>query len=244
MVAKRHGDPKPPPEVISYYEQFPEESRLMSGPFRLEFERTKEILSRVLAKPPSVVVDVGGAAGTYSSWLSALGYEVHLVDGSPRLVEEARRRSATLAKPISSLLIGDARRLPQGNGSANAVLLMGPLYHLPAAADRLLALREALRVLVRSGVVVTAAISRYASALDGLARKLALDPRFVEMRDRDLEDGQHRNKTDDMSYFTTAPEPRAPRRLRGVPTWTPGRGRRDVAIGGDPPSFRLTTGWT
>src|SRR5437667_5856673 len=149
MVAKRHGDPKPPPEVISYYEQFPEESRLMSGPFRLEFERTKEILSRVLAKPPSVVVDVGGAAGTYSSWLSALGYEVHLVDASPRLVEEARRRSATLAKPISSLLIGDARRLPQRNGSANAVLLMGPLYHLPAAADRLLALREALRVLVR-----------------------------------------------------------------------------------------------
>jgi len=47
MVAKRDGDPKPPPEVISYYEQFPEESRLMSGPFRLEFERTKEILSRV-----------------------------------------------------------------------------------------------------------------------------------------------------------------------------------------------------
>jgi len=151
MVAKRDRDPKPPPEVMSYYERFPEESRLMSGPFRLEFERTKEILSRVLAKPPSVVVDVGGAAGTYSSWLSALGYEVHLVDASPRLVEEARRRSATLAKPISSLLIGDARRLPQRNGSANAVLLMGPLYHLPAAADRLLALREALRVLVRSG---------------------------------------------------------------------------------------------
>ena len=99
MVAKRDGDPEAPPEVISYYEQFPEESRLMSGPFRLEFERTKEIVSRVLPKPPSVVVDVGGAAGTYSSWLSALGYEVHLVDASPRLVEEARRRSATLAKP-------------------------------------------------------------------------------------------------------------------------------------------------
>src|SRR5882672_7653677 len=64
MVAKRDGDPEAPPEVISYYEQFPEESRLMSGPFRLEFERTKEIVSRVLPKPPSVVVDVGGAAGT------------------------------------------------------------------------------------------------------------------------------------------------------------------------------------
>jgi SAM-dependent methyltransferase len=204
MVARRDGEPKPPPEVLSYYEQFPEEVRLASGPFRLEFERTKEILIRVLPKPPSVVVDVGGAAGTYSSWLSALGYEVHLVDASPRLVEEARRRNATLAKPISSLSVGDARRLPQGNGSVDAVLLMGPLYHLPDAADRLLALRETLRVLVPSGLVVAAAISRYASALDGLARQLSSDPHFVKMRDRDLEDGQHRNKTDDPSYFTTA----------------------------------------
>jgi len=55
-----------------------------------------------------------------------------------------------------------------------------------------------------SGLVVTAAISRYASALDGLARRLSLDPSFVKMRDRDLEDGQHRNDTEDLSYFTTA----------------------------------------
>lgn len=204
MVSQRDGGPKAPLEVITYYEQFPEESRLTSGPSRLEFERTKEILSRVLPKAPSVVVDVGGAAGTYSSWLSTLGYEVHLVDASPRLVEEARRRSATLSSPIASLSVGDARRLPQGDESVDAVLMMGPLYHLTAAADRLLALSEALRVLVTSGVVVIAAISRYASALDGLARRLALDPRFVKMRDRDLADGQHRNETGELSYFTTA----------------------------------------
>jgi ubiquinone/menaquinone biosynthesis C-methylase UbiE len=204
MVAQRDGGPKPPPEVIAYYEQFPEESRLMSGPSRLEFERTKEILSRVLPKTPSVIVDVGGAAGTYSFWLSALGYEVHLIDASPRLVEEARKRNATLERPIASLSVGDARRLPQGDESVNAVMLMGPLYHLPAAADRLLALSEALRVLVGSGVVVIAAISRYASALGGLAQKLSTDPRFVKIRDRDLADGQHRNETDDLNYFTTA----------------------------------------
>jgi len=204
MVSQRDGGPKLPPEVITYYEQFPEESRLTSGPSRLEFERTKEILSRVLPKAPSVVVDVGGASGAYSSWLSALGYDVHLIDASPRLVEEARKRNATLEKPMASLSVGDARRLPQGDGSVNAVMLMGPLYHLPAAADRLLSLSEAHRVLVASGVVVTAAISRYASALDGLARKLSLDPRFVKIRDRDLKDGQHRNETDDINYFTTA----------------------------------------
>ena len=129
---------------------------------------------------------------------------MHLLDASPRLVEEARKRSATSARPLASLTVGDARRLPQEDGCVNAVLLMGPLYHLTVAADRFRALREALRVLVTPGVVVVAAISRYASALDGLARRLSVDPRFVTIRDRDLADGRHRNETDDVNYFTTA----------------------------------------
>jgi hypothetical protein len=40
--------------------------------------------------------------------------------------------------------------------------------------------------------------------LDGLARKLTLDPRFVAIRNRDLTDGQHRNDTERVDYFTTA----------------------------------------
>ena len=66
-------------------------------------------------------------------------------------------------------------------------------------------LREALRVFAKDGIAVVAALSRYASALDGLARMLSLDPRFVEIRrDRDLADGQHRNDTNNADYFTTA----------------------------------------
>lgn len=194
----------PPPEVQAYYARFPEESRLEFGPFRLEFERTKEILTRVLPAAPARILDVGGAAGAYALWLAERGYQVHLVDASPRLVDEARTRSAKSATPIASLSIADARRLPQENDCAAAVLVMGPLYHLPSAADRAASLREAFRVLARDGIAVVAAISRYASALDGLARKLSLDPRFVKIRDRDLADGQHRNDTDNVDYFTTA----------------------------------------
>ncbi len=203
-MARSDDKTSTPPEVVAYYAQFPEESRFSAGPSRLEFERTKEVLCRVLPRPPARVVDVGGAAGAYSAWLAEQGYEVHLVDASSRLVEEARRRNAGLSRPIASLSVADARRLPQGDGSAAAVLVMGPLYHLPSAADRLAALREAFRVLSAPGVVIVAAISRYASALDGLARKLSLDPRFVEIRDRDLADGQHRNDTGNPDYFTTA----------------------------------------
>jgi ubiquinone/menaquinone biosynthesis C-methylase UbiE len=195
---------QPPPEVAAYYDAFAEEDRLSSGASQLEFERTKEILGRVLPPPPAVIVDVGGAAGSYSLWLAGLGYEVHLVDASPRLVEKARQRSARHAHAVASVTVGDARALPQADGSAAAVLVLGPLYHLTEPHDRLAALGEALRVLAPGGVVAAAAISRYASALAGLAQNLSLDPRFVEIRDRDLATGQHRNDTGRIEYFTTA----------------------------------------
>jgi ubiquinone/menaquinone biosynthesis C-methylase UbiE len=192
------------PEVSAYYSTFAEESRLTIGASRLEFERTKEILARVLPPAPARIVDVGGAAGAYSFWLAEKGYDVHLVDASARLVEEARRRNAHAARPIASLTVADARSLPQESSSAAAVLVMGPLYHLTEAADRLAALGEAFRVAAAGGLVAVAAISRYASALDGLARKLTQDPRFLEIRNRDLTDGQHRNSTERGDYFTTA----------------------------------------
>ena len=102
------------------------------------------------------------------------------------------------------MTVADARLLPQADGTAAAVLVLGPLYHLTVASDRVTALREAFRVLASGGIIVAASISRCASALDGLARKLTLDPRFVEIRNRDLADGQHRNATERADYFTTA----------------------------------------
>jgi SAM-dependent methyltransferase len=84
------------------------------------------------------------------------------------------------------------------------VLLLGPLYHLVDQRDRLTALGEALRVLRPGGVLVAAAISRWGSALDGLARELFRDADFARIVERDLVDGQHRNPTPHLDYFTTA----------------------------------------
>jgi SAM-dependent methyltransferase len=195
---------RPPPEVLDYYDRYPEELRLQQGPFRLEFERTRDILSRVLPPAPATIVDVGGAAGAYSFMLAERGYTVHLVDTSERLVAEARRRNAAAEHPLASAMVGDARALPQHEAFADAVLVMGPLYHLTGEEDRLAALREAVRVVRPGGTIVVAAISRYASALDGLVRRLTLDPAFKQIRDRDLIDGQHRNEGGTGQYFTTA----------------------------------------
>jgi SAM-dependent methyltransferase len=190
--------------IRAYYEQAPEETRLDAGPFQLEALRTRELIQRHAPLPPATVLDIGGAAGAYAAWLAEAGYTVHLVDPVPRLVAEARRRSATLTRPIASCEVGDARALAFPAASAEVVLLLGPLYHLTEAADRACALMEAARVLRPGGLLFAAAISRWASALDGLARDLFRDPRFAAIVEQDLRDGQHRNPTERVDYFTTA----------------------------------------
>jgi ubiquinone/menaquinone biosynthesis C-methylase UbiE len=198
--------PRPtlPKEITRYYQEVAEEGRLAAGPSQLEFARTKEVVLRYLLPPPATILDVGGAAGAYALWLTEKGYQVHLIDPVPRLVEEARRRSEASPHPISTCELGDARNLAFNDGVADGVLLLGPLYHLTVRADRLRALREAYRVLRPGGVLFAAAISRYASALDGVARDLFADRRFAAIVQQDLEQGQHRNDTDQWDYFTTA----------------------------------------
>jgi len=190
--------------IADYYERAPEEARLEQGPFQLEEARTRELIQRYAPPPPGTVVDVGGAAGAYALWLAEAGYSVQLVDPVPRLVAEARRRSAAAERPLASCRVGDARALDVAAETVDVVLLLGPLYHLTDPRDRARSLREATRVLRPGGRLFAAAISRSASALDGLARDLLQDPRFAQIVEQDLQDGQHRNPTERLDYFTTA----------------------------------------
>ena len=190
--------------IAEYYRQAPEERRLEQGPFLLEALRTRELIERHAPAAPAVVLDIGGGAGAYAFWLAEAGYTVHLLDPVPRLIAEAQRRNATHPRPLASCRVGDARTTNFPDASAEIVLLLGPLYHLTAAQDRARALDEAARVLKPGGRLFAAAISRWTSALDGLARDLFQDPQFAAIVEQDVRDGQHRNPTGRLDYFTTA----------------------------------------
>jgi SAM-dependent methyltransferase len=192
----RYGD------VQRFYAAYDESTRLETGIFQLERERTRDVLARRLPAPPAVVLDVGGGPGAHARWLAGLGYEVHLVDVVPRHVEQARQTPAG-ERPLASASLGDARRLEQGESCCDAALLLGPLYHLPAREDRLAALREARRILRPGGVLAAAAISRFASFLDHLALGRD-DPEFAAIVSRDIETGHHENTTDRCELFTDA----------------------------------------
>jgi len=192
--------------IEQYYAEFPEEERLRSGMGLLEFERTKTVLKRFMPSPPATVVDIGGGTGPYSFWLAELGYETHVIDRSQRLVQLCRDRVQANAQRPSprSVEVGDARSSGWRDSSSDAVLMLGPLYHLLERANRLEAIREAHRILRSGGYLFAATISRFASFIAALCEGRLNDKTFVPIVDADLRSGHHRNPTDNISFFTDA----------------------------------------
>jgi ubiquinone/menaquinone biosynthesis C-methylase UbiE len=191
--------------IVGHYGDADESARLCINWFQLEQARTQELILRHLPPSPATIIDVGGGAGAYACWLAARGHQVHLIDPVPKHVEQARAASALQPEhPLASAEIADARDLPQEDATADAVLLLGPLYHLVEREDRLACLREAHRVLRVGGLVWGAGISHFASLFDSLSHGFFDDPVFAPILARDLEEGQHRNPTDNLLYFTDA----------------------------------------
>jgi len=191
-------------EVQAYYARGGEARRLFKGHGLIELVRTQEIILRHLPPPPGAILDVGGSPGVHACWLAARGYCVHLVDAMPSHVEQARQASADQPDtPVASLRVGDARRLDEADTTVDAVLLLGPLYHLTGRGDRIQALREARRVLKPGGLLFAVGTGRFASLLSGMVDNFLGDPEARMIVERDLRDGQHRNPTA-KDYFTTA----------------------------------------
>jgi len=190
--------------ILDYYETTDESVRLQRIESELELLRTRDILARNLPPAPAEIIDVGGGPAVHSYWLAGLGYVTHLVDLVPKHIEQAHQLATHYPEtPLRSIALGDARQLNFPDQSVDAVLMLGPLYHLVRSADRLTALREAWRVLRPGGVLIVEAISRYVPLVKVLTRNMLADERLAPIVTRTLHTGQHRPDPD-LDFFTTA----------------------------------------
>lgn len=205
------GTPPADPAIRDYYNTLVERERLeTTGHGRLEKLRTQELLARSLPPPPSRILDVGGGTGVYSRWLADSGHEVHLIDVVPEHVAEALSQGSMFTADV-----GDARHLEQPDDSADAVLLLGPLYHLLERADRLQALREAHRVLRPGGTLAASVVSRHAALL-AYATRAEQDAAGLDLALGTLASGWYDPKLGFTSaYFHTPDEVVAEFRLAG-----------------------------
>lgn len=91
--------------------------------------------------------------------------------------------------------VADAREIDRPDASADAILLMGPLYHIVDADERALCLKECHRLLRPGGLLFTAALTRYATTLWAIThyeQDAFLDePEFCHMIRTEIKTGHH-----------------------------------------------------
>ena len=167
-----------------------------------EFEVTRRYMQQYLATPQKVL-DIGGGPGRYSIFLAQQGHEVTLLDLSGKNIRQAIEKAKEAGVHLDSCIHGNALWLSEyfyKEEQYDAVLLMGPLYHLLQEEDRKKALAEALRVLKPGGLMIASFISNYAPLQDYASRLKDLED--GERLLRYLEDG--RNEKEDAVEFTTS----------------------------------------
>lgn len=137
-----------------------EETRLVRH--QLEADISWMYLDRYL--PPSgKILEVGFGTGHYTFGLAKQGYEITAVDLAEDFVARCSAKATELGMSDRiTFLAGDARTLDDiSRNQYDAVLLMGPLYHLVLENDRAAALQAAYSCLNVGGVILSALISRY-----------------------------------------------------------------------------------
>jgi len=141
---------------------------------RTEFAVSLRALKEYLPSPPLKVIDIGGGPGRYSLALAKNGYRVTLVDLSAGNLVFASKKAQAAGLQLDHSLQANAMDLSEfPDESFDAAVMMGPLYHLLSYEERILALREAVRILKPGGLIFAAFLSRFGAFRDAASKGAA-----------------------------------------------------------------------
>ena len=149
-------------DIQAFYDKTLEQENSRLERHQLERDITWRYLDKYLPSRGKIL-EIGAATGAYTVPLARRGYTITAVDFSPKLMEVCKKRVAEegFEKKVTCL-VADARDLTNiEKTDYDAVLLMGPLYHLVLEEDRKMALNEAFKRLKPVGMIFYTFISRY-----------------------------------------------------------------------------------
>ncbi len=149
-------------DIAAYYDKNAQEEHRRLEEHQLEYDLTWRFLEAYL--PPSgEILEIGAGTGRYTLGLVQRGYTVTVVEISRANLDACREYLAEAGRQDrAKYILGDARDLSDvPDKEYDAVLLMGPLYHLVLESDRRMAVREAYAHLGPDGMIFSSLISRF-----------------------------------------------------------------------------------
>ena len=133
-----------------------EQERLDMPLCRIEFASTLRLIEQYFPKQGRIC-DIGGATGRYTIELLRKGYLVTLFDLSDQEIRLAGIQLKKNGLVAEQLITGDARDMSMlASNTFDAVLLMGPMYHVVEQNERAKVLQELKRILKPHGVAIIA----------------------------------------------------------------------------------------
>lgn len=137
-----------------YYQTHNEDARLVSNSGAVEFLTTVHYVEKYL-KHGMRILEIGAGTGRYSHYFAKQGYHVDAIELMECNIEVFKAN----VKPNDPVTVqqGDAVNLEHVDSEQyDITLLLGPMYHLYTEEDKLAAMREAIRVTKKGGVVFAA----------------------------------------------------------------------------------------
>lgn len=164
-------------DIANFYNSDPAREHARLAEHQLEYELTWRYLAHYLPTQGRIL-EIGSATGRYTLALAQRGFTVTAVDLAAALLAVGRERLAEAGlAPQVHFVVADARDLSAVTERAfDAVLLMGPLYHLIAEADRKLALQQVFARLRSGGLIFSTFLNR----LGILGDMLKKNPGWIE----------------------------------------------------------------
>lgn len=140
--------------LTDFYSGYDEENRLRSKHGMVEFLTTMRYIEKYL-KPGMRILEVGAATGRYSHALAQKDYQVDAVELVQYNIDIFLEKTQPGEKV--SIRQGDARELSCfADDTFDMTLILGPMYHLFTVEDQKQALREAIRVTKKGGMIFAA----------------------------------------------------------------------------------------
>lgn len=147
--------------VVENYEGYREEDRLTTNNARrIEFITTSRIINEHIGKEMKIL-DCAAGTGIYAFDLADNGHSVTATDITPRHIEIIKSNIEDKGYRMETAVLDATDMSIFADESFDAVLNMGPFYHLLTQEQREKCMSECLRVLKKDGLIFTAYIPRY-----------------------------------------------------------------------------------